>query len=85
MREIDPYRTLKHTIFYGTHCISLYFPHKHNANSLDFTGWPLLNINLAADLALSASIDDMNERSLTFNLYRATHKAVSQVNLMAGF
>lgn len=66
------------------HCISL-FLHKHNANSLDFTGWPLLNISLAADLALSASIDKMNEISLAFNLYRATNNVVSQVIVMAVF
>ncbi|GAA6110181.1 secreted phosphoprotein 24-like [Tachysurus ichikawai] len=55
-------------VFLQSHCI---------------TGWPvMLNINLAADTAISESIAEMNERSLTFSLYRATYKDVSQIKLV---
>ncbi|XP_053352947.1 secreted phosphoprotein 24-like [Clarias gariepinus] len=59
--------TLIMLIFLQCHCVS---------------GWVLWNINLAADSALLASVAKMNERSLTYNLYRATYKAVSQIKLV---
>ncbi|XP_027020056.2 uncharacterized protein LOC113654236 [Tachysurus fulvidraco] len=66
----------KYAIVYGACCICFYI----NIQLILFTGWPvMLNINLAADTAISASIAEMNERSLAFSLYRATYKDVIQI------
>lgn len=41
-----------------------------------------MNINLAADSALSASINEINKQSHAFHLYRVTPNTASQVITM---
>ncbi|XP_036430534.1 secreted phosphoprotein 24 [Colossoma macropomum] len=54
---------------------------------LCISGLPVLrhNLGLLADLALRASVTQINERSPSSNLYRATNQSVKQVILMALF
>ncbi|KAL7865512.1 hypothetical protein SRHO_G00107590 [Serrasalmus rhombeus] len=51
---------------------------------LCISGLPVVmdNLELLADLALRASVTQINDRSPSFNLYRATNQSVKQVKLV---